>query len=183
MWLSKFSSLSSRSNPIVPRPLHESFTHAALIFLRCLDATEYVCGLGVTAAHVLVDLFPMRQAIGQHGVYVRETQRVVGLNDRLGCSATPKRLYDHLQQHAGVAYAQDARWILPEGDGDWLHGRHAGVWWACHSRGDDSVSVIPIANVRAVGVKPVVDTAAREKRSVRSCYRRGVIVTGASGPR
>ncbi len=126
MWLSKFSSLSSRSNPIVPRPLHESFAHAALIFLRCLDATEYVCGLGVTAAHVLVDLFSMRQAIGQNGVYVRKAQRVIGLDDRLGSGPRLKSLYYNLQQYMGVGYPQDTRWILSKGDGHWLDRRHAG---------------------------------------------------------
>ena len=105
MWLSKFSSLSSRSNPTVPRPLHKSFAHAALVPLRRLDAAAYVYGLGVTAAHVLVDLFSMHEAIGQDGIYVRKVQRVVGLDDRLGSGARLECLYHNLQQHMGVAYA------------------------------------------------------------------------------
>ena len=105
MWLSKFSSLSSRSNPTVPHALHESFAHAALIRVGCLHTAEHVCGLGLAAAHVLVDFFLMGQAIGEHGVYVREAQRVLGLDDRLGSRAALKRVYHDLQQHMGVAYA------------------------------------------------------------------------------
>ena len=77
MWLSKFSSLSSRSKPIVLGSLHESFAHAALIRLRCLDAVTHVHGLAVATAHVLVDLLSMSQAVSQYGIYIREAQRVI----------------------------------------------------------------------------------------------------------
>ena len=69
MWLSKFSSLRSRSKPLALGPLHESLTHAALIRLRCLDAIAYACGLAVAAAHVLLDLLPMSQAVCEHTAY------------------------------------------------------------------------------------------------------------------
>lgn len=105
MWLSKFSSLSSRSNPTVPHALHESFAHAAPIRVGCLDTAEHVCGLDLAAAHVLVDLLSMGQAISEHGIYLREAQRVVGLDDRLGSRAALKRVYHDLQQYMGVAYA------------------------------------------------------------------------------
>ena len=107
MWLSKFSSLSSRSKPVALGSLHESFPDAALIRLRCANAVSHVYGLAVATAHVLIDLLSMSQAIGQHGVYIREAQRVVRLNDRLGCGAATKRMYHNLKQHARVANAKD----------------------------------------------------------------------------
>ena len=63
MWSSKVSSLSSRSNPNVPHALHESFAHAALVRVSCLDMAEHVCGLVLAVAHVLVDLLSMGQTI------------------------------------------------------------------------------------------------------------------------
>lgn len=126
MWLSKFSSLSSRTNPTVPSLLHEPRAHAGLVPMRRLDAPAYVYGLGLTAAHVFVDLFSMPQAIGQNGVNVRKAQRLVGLDDRLGSGPRLKRLYHNLQQYMGVGYPQNTRWILSKGDGHWLDRRHAG---------------------------------------------------------
>ena len=107
MWLSKFSSLRSRSKPLALGPLHESLTHAALIRLRCLDAVAYVCGLAVAAAHVLLDLLPMSQAVCEHGIYVGETECVVRLDYGLRSGAAPKGMYDHLEQDARVADAKD----------------------------------------------------------------------------
>ena len=61
--------------------MHESLAHAALIRLRCLDAIAYACGLAVAAAHVLLDLLPMSQAVCEHGIYVGETECVVRLDN------------------------------------------------------------------------------------------------------
>ena len=77
IWLSKFSSLSSRGKPVALGSLQEPFPHSALIRLRSLDAVTHVCGLAVAAAHVLVDLLSMRQAISQHRIHVGETECVV----------------------------------------------------------------------------------------------------------
>ena len=90
MWLSKFSSLSGRSKPIARGSLQESFPNAARIRLRGPDAVLHVPGFAVATAHVLVDLLSMSQAIGQHGVYIREAQRVVRVDDGLGSGATTK---------------------------------------------------------------------------------------------
>ena len=73
IWLSKFSSLSSRSNRLPFGALHESFAQAALIRLHGLDAATHVFRLGVTALHVLVYLFLICQAVGKHGIYVSKT--------------------------------------------------------------------------------------------------------------
>ena len=132
MWLSKFSSLSRRSKPIARGSLQESFPDAALIRLRCPDAVLYAYGLVIAIAHVLVDLLSMSQAIGQHGVYVREAQRVVRLDDRLGSGATTKRMYHHLKQNARVADAKDSRRIFSERNRDGLDHGHAGARWSCH---------------------------------------------------
>ena len=86
--------------------MHEAFPDVALVRLRCLDAVPHMHGLAVATAHVLVDLFSMSQAIGQHGVYVREAQRVVGLDDDLGSGAATKRMYHKLKQYARVADAK-----------------------------------------------------------------------------
>ena len=86
MWWSKFPSLSSRSKPFALGLFHESFAHAALIRLSCLDAATHVYGLAVATAYALVDLHAMSQAVGQDGIHIREAQRVVRLDDRLGRS-------------------------------------------------------------------------------------------------
>ena len=56
MWLSKFSSLSRRSNRLAFGALHESIAQAALIRLHRLDAAAYGYSLRIMALHVLVDL-------------------------------------------------------------------------------------------------------------------------------
>ena len=131
MWLSKFSSLSSRSKPIVLGSLHESFPHAALIGLRYLDAVTHMYGLAVATAHVLVDLLSMSQAIGQHGVYIREAQRVVRLDDRLRSGATTKRMYHNLKQNARVADAKDSWRIFFERNRHGLDRGHVRTRRAC----------------------------------------------------
>ena len=86
--------------------LRESFPDAALIRLSCPDAVTHPYGLAFGTAHVVVDLLSVSQAVGKHGVYVREGQRVVRLDDRLGSGATPKGIYHNLQQNSGVADAR-----------------------------------------------------------------------------
>ena len=71
--------------------LQESFPDAALIRLSCPDAVTHPYGLAFGTAHVVVDLPSVSQAVSQHGVYIREAQRVVRLDDRLGSGATPKK--------------------------------------------------------------------------------------------
>ena len=132
MWLSKFPSLSSRSKPIARGSLQESFPDAALIRLRCLDAVLHVPGFAVATAHVLVDLLSMSQAIGQHGVYIREAQRVVRLDDGLGSGATTKRMYHNLKQNPRVADAKDSWRILSERNRDGLDHGHVGALRTCH---------------------------------------------------
>ena len=132
IWLSKFSSLSSRSKPIALCSLHESFPDAALIRLRCPNAVSHVYGFGVATAHVLVDLLSMSQAIGQHGVYIREAQRVVRLDDGLGSGATTKCMYHNLKQNARVADAKDSWRIFSERNRDGLDRGHVGARRACH---------------------------------------------------
>ncbi len=72
MRLSQFSSLSRRSNRLAFGASRESFAQAALIRLRRLDRAAHVCGLGIMAPHVVVDLFLMGQAVGEHCIYVGE---------------------------------------------------------------------------------------------------------------
>ena len=132
MWLSKFSSFSSRTKPIVLGSLQESFPNAALIRLRCPDAVPHIFGLAVATAHVLVDLLSMSQAIGQHGVYIREAQRVVRLDDRLGSGATTKRMYHNLKQNARVADPKDSWRIFSERNRHGLDRGHVGALRACH---------------------------------------------------
>ena len=132
MWLSKFSSLSRRSKPIALGSLHEAFPDVALVRLRCLDAVPHMHGLAVATAHVLVDLFSMSQAIGQHGVYIREAQRVVRLYDRLGSSATTKSMYHDLKQDPRFAYAIDSWRIFSERNRHGLDRGHVGARRRCH---------------------------------------------------
>ena len=132
MWLSKFSSLSRRSKPIALGSLHEAFPDVALVRLRCLDAVPHMHGLAVATAHVLVDLFSMSQAIGQHGVYIREAQRVVRLYDRLGSSPTTKSMYHDLKQDPRFAYAIDSWRIFSERNRHGLDRGHVGARRACH---------------------------------------------------
>ena len=132
MWLSKFSSLSSRSKRIALGSLDESFPDAASIRLRCLDAVPHVYGLAVATAHVFVDLLSMSQAIGQHGVYIREAQRVVRLDDGLGSGTTTKRMYHNLKQNPRVADAKDSWRILSERNRDGLDRGHVGALRTCH---------------------------------------------------
>ena len=124
IWLSKFSSLSSRSNQLPFEALHESFAQAALIGLHGLDAAAQVYRLCVTAAHVLVYLFLMGQAVGKHGIYVSEAQRFVRLNDRLRSRPTAKCIYYHFEQHPGVSYSIDPRGLLSERDSHGFDGWH-----------------------------------------------------------
>ena len=132
MWLSKFSSLSSRSKPVALGSLHESFPDAALIRLRCPDAALDVRGFAVATAHVLVDLLPMSQAISKHSVYIWEAQRVVRLDDRLGRGTTTKRMYHNLKQNPRVADAKDSWRILSERNRHGLDRGHVGARRACH---------------------------------------------------
>ena len=114
MWLSNLLSLSRRSKQIALGSMQESFPDAALIRLRCPDSVTHVNGLAVATAHVLVDLLSMSQAIGQHGVYIREAQRVVRPDDGLGSGARTKRMYYDLEQYARIADAEDAWRIFSE---------------------------------------------------------------------
>ena len=139
MWLSKFSSLRRRSKPIARGSLQESFPDAALIRLRCLDAVLHVPGFAVATAHVLVDLLLMSQAIGQHGVHIREAQRVVGLDDCLGSGATTKRVYHDLKQNARVADAKDTWRILSERN---RHGLDRGPVGALRARHGETMIAI-----------------------------------------
>ena len=152
IWLSKFSSLSSRRKPIALGSLHKSFPDSALIRLRCPDAVPHVYGLAVATAHVLFDLLSMSQAIGQHGVYIREAQRVVRLDDGLGSGATTKRMYHNLKQNPRVADTKDSWRILSERNRDRLDHGHVGARRACH---DENMIAI-----RHGGSKPPIATSA-----------------------
>ena len=132
--LSKFSSLSSRSNAYDLCALPKSFAYFARIRLRCLDAAAHARGLGVATTHVVIDPFSMSEAIGQHGIDVGETQCVVRLYDGFGSRAASESSHDNLQEHPGVADAIDARWFLSEGDGHGLNRRHARKTRKCHFR-------------------------------------------------
>ena len=174
MWLSKFSSLSSRSKPVALGSLHESFPDAALIRLRCPDAALDVRGFAVATAHVLVDLLPMSQAISKHSVYIWEAQRVVRLDDRLGRGTTTKRMYHNLKQNARVADAKDSWRILSERNRHGLARGHVGARRACH---DETVIAI-----RHSGRKPRVNRdsssaiGGRYAISIRSVVRLMTIV-------
>ena len=160
MWLSKF--LVTQQPEQANRPylgsLQESSRDAALIRLRCPDAVPHVYGLAVATAHVLVDLLSMSQAISQHGVYIREAQRVVRLDDGLGSGATTKRMYHNLKQNAGVADAKDSWRILSERNRDGLDRGHVGALRTCH---DETMIAI-----RHGGRKP---RANRESSSDNRC--------------
>ena len=95
-----------------------------MIGLHGLDAAAQVYRLCVTAAHVLVYLFLMGQAVGKHGIYVSEAQRFVRLNDRLRSRPTAKCIYYHFQQHPGVSYSIDPRGLLSERDSHGFDGWH-----------------------------------------------------------